>query len=334
MSKEWTAGDVFALSGAYWAGCALQTAVELDIFSSLADGPRPEDQLAAEHGCNPRAFGMLVTALVALGFLERGEAGLLAPPSALALLSRNSPEYLGFIVRHHAHIMPAWTRLAEAVRSGLSMAERSASHTPDAGEREDFLMGMFNIARLQAERIAAALDFSGRRRLLDVGGGPGTYALYFCRANPGLSATIFDLPSTEPFARRTIAGFGMEGRVDFAGGDFERDTLPPGQDVAWLSQVLHGESPEQAAALVARAARTLNPGGLLCVQEFTLDDDRKGPEHAALFSLNMLVQTAGGQAYTASEITAMLTAAGAATVRVPEIDLPNSCRVFIAAMPA
>lgn len=333
MKTKWTARDLFQLSGAYWGGCALQAAVQLDLFTVLANGPKNLPELAAGLGCDKRALSMLASALAAVGLLERQGDSLRAGDETLALLSRHSPDYIGFIIKHHANIMRNWVNLAEAVRQGSLEREQRTVFTDNEADREDFLMGMFNIARMQAGRIAEALDLSGRRTLIDIGGGPGTYALFFCLHNPELRATIFDLPTTEPFARKTIARFGLEGRVDFAAGNFLEDELPKGQDAAWLSQVLHGERPEDAARLVRCAGAALNPGGLLCVQEFTLDDDRRGPEHAALFALNMLVQTPGGQAYTRGEIGDMLRGAGAKTVRELDIDLPQSCRVLIGEMP-
>ncbi|MDR2724927.1 MAG: SAM-dependent methyltransferase [Candidatus Adiutrix sp.] len=326
--KEWTAPELLRLSGSYWACCAVQAAVQLDLFTALAEGPRTEEQLAAGLGCDQRALRMLVTSLVALEFLERSGENVAAPPAVLACLSRTSPEYLGFIIRHHAHIMPAWTRLAESVRSGGPSRRKSSIHTRDDEEREAFLMGMFNVARQQAENVARGLDLSGRSRLIDVGGGPGTYAVYFCLHNPGLTATVFDLPGSERFARGVVERYGLADRIEFVGGDFLRDELPKGQDVAWLSQVLHGEGPENAALLVKKAAGCLRPGGLLGIQEFVIDNDRTGPAHSALFSLNMLVGTDGGQAYTLGEIQGLLQNAGARDIRSLALDLPPGCRVL------
>ncbi len=333
IKTDWTAPKLLQLSGAYWSGCALQAGVQLDIFTALSEGARDEQALAEQLHCDRRSFGMLVTALVSLGLLERNGESIQAPLPVLSLLSRHSSDYLGFIIQHHAHIQPGWTRLSEAVRTGRPNRQERVSHTGDDSEREAFLLGMFNIARLQAEQAAAALDLSCRHRLLDIGGGPGTYAVYFCRSNPQLRATIFDLPATEPFARRIVQQYALSDRIDFIAGDFLSDPLPAGQDIAWLSQVLHGEHPANAASLVKKAAACLNPGGLLCVQEFVLDDDRSGPPHAALFSLNMLVQTEGGQAYTGAELTAMLAAAGAKEVHFLDVKLPNSCRVAVGQMP-
>lgn len=332
MQKEWTSREILQMSGAYWKTCALQAAVTLDLFTALHDGPREEAALAADLGCDARAFAMLAGALAAHGFIERSEGRLAAAPSALTHLSQKSPEYLGFIIKHHSKIMPAWTKLEQAVRTGKSTAASRSIDAEDPADREAFLMGMFNIARLQAGRVADALDLSGRERLIDVGGGPGTYAIYFCLKNPKLRATVFDLPSTRPFAEKTIERYGLSDRIDFKGGDFTSET-PRGYDAAWLSQILHGESPESAASVVKKAASALKPGGLLCVQEFLLDDDRSGPEHPSLFCLNMLVQTPGGQAYSGKEISEMFRAAGATNTRKLEIDLPQGCGVILGDMP-
>ena len=332
MAREWTSQDILRLSGSYWATCSLQAAVVLDLFTALHDGAKEEDALAAELACDARAFAMLSGSLSAQGFIERDGGMVTAPPSALRFLSAKSPDYLGFIIKHHAKIMPAWTKLDQAVRSGKSTAESRSIDSDDPAAREAFLMGMFNIARLQADKIADVLDLSGRNRLIDVVGGPGTYAIYFCLKNKELKATVLDFASTRPFAEKTIERFGLSGRVDFQEGDFTR-AIPKGYDVAWLSQVLHGESPEDAAAVVKKAAKSLNPGGLLCIQEFLLDDDRSGPLHASLFSLNMLVQTPGGQAYSGKELADMLRQAGADSVRKLDIDLPQNCGIVVGEIP-
>ena len=114
--------------------------------------------------------------------------------------------------------------------------------------------------------------------------------------------------------------FGLSDRVGFAAGDFYEDPLPDGFDVAWLSQILHGEGPEDCARLVAKAAKALVPGGLLLIHEFLLEDTMDRPLHPALFSLNMLVGTEKGQSYSEGQVRGMMEAAGLRDVR--RIDLP------------
>ena len=337
MTKQWTAGEILEFANGYWKTFALHAGVSLDLFTTVDNAFKGGKgmtvaELAAAAQCEARSLGMLVTALTALGFLNRDGDALALPEHSRQYLSRNSKDYIGFIISHHSHIAPAWAKLTEAVKTGSPTLEDHSVYTDDAAVRESFLMGMFNVATHQAEKIAAALDLSGKTRLIDLGGGPGTYAVYFCRANPGLSATIYDRPTTEPIAMNVVRSFGLENRVDFASGDFLAESLPEGYDVAWLSQIMHGDSPEDAARIVAKAGKILKPGGLLIIQDFVLDDDRRGPAHPALFSLNMLVGTRGGQAYTWAELESMLRMAGAVSVSKLDVDLPMGCGILIGRM--
>ncbi|MDL2227246.1 methyltransferase domain-containing protein [Deltaproteobacteria bacterium OttesenSCG-928-M10] len=329
--KQWSPKDLFSLFSFNWQACAIQAGVNLDLFTALDNGPDSAmslADLARRINVNERALGMLVTALTAMGFLDRDGETVCLTADSRRYLSAKSDDYYGFMVKHSSNILPAWTRLAEAVRTGRSTAAISPADSDNEEERENFLMGMFNVARQQADIVAEALDLSGRKRLLDLGGGPGTYAVHFCRKYPELTATVFDQPATEKFARATVARFGLSGRIDFMGGHFLADPMPQGYDVAWLSQVLHGEAPPDAARLVANGASALAPGGLLCVQEFIIDDDRRGPAHSALFSLNMLVQTEGGQSYTESEIKELMTAAGITGIKRLQAQLPPGCGIL------
>ena len=334
MGKEWTLPEILHLSGVYKEACTIQTAVVLDVFTVLEAMLAKQEKvsvadLAKAIDCNERAFAMLATALAALGFLERDGDLLTLPEGSRRFLSRTSPDYAGHIVKHHSHILPGWTMLPEAVKQGRRTRERSSIHTDNEAEREAFLMGMFNVAVNQAAIIAKAMPLQGKKRLLDLGGGPGTYAVYFCMENPGLQATIFDLPTSEKFAMGVVERYALKDRVDFAGGDFLESPLPEGYDVAWLSQVLHGEAPAEATRLVARAAKTLIGGGMVAIQEFFVDDDRKGPVASALFGLNMLAGTVGGQAYTWTEVTTMLEEAGAVSVERLPVSLPGGCGILL-----
>jgi len=189
-------------------------------------------------------------------------------------------------------------------------------------------MGMFNLAMQIAPRIVPHMDLAGRRRLLDLGGGPGTYAIHFCLQNPELTAVVVDLPTTRPFAEKTIARFGLADRVAFDDGDFINRDIEGRYDVAWLSHILHGEGPEGCAVILKKAVAALEPGGLLLVQEFIMDDTKDGPVFPALFSLNMLVGTPHGQAYSLGELTAMMEAAGLTDVRRIPLELPNGAGIM------
>jgi SAM-dependent methyltransferase len=322
-------GDLIRLSGAYWAGCALQAGVVLDVFSLIGPENLTAGEVAARAEADARAMDMLLGALTALGLLIKADGRYSLTPAAQKFLVTDAPGYVGHIISHHHHLMPSWARLPEAIKTGQAVRTRVPG---DDQWRESFLLGMFNMAMAIAPQLSRTLDLAGRRHLLDVGGGPGTYAIQFCLANPDLRATVFDLPPSEPFFRRTAERFGVGDRVDFQGGDYIEGEIAGSYDVAWLSQILHGENAERCALIIGKAVGALEPGGLILVQEFVLNDSRDGPLHPALFSLNMLLGTDGGQAYSEAEIKAMLTAAGARDVRRLDFTGPNDTGIIAGAV--
>ena len=331
--KDWTPSALLHASGMYWESCAIHAAVHLDVFTPLSDGPMTVTELADRTGCVPQSLDRLLTALCAMGLLIRQGETCELPPFSRDHLCRGNPGYLGHIVEHHRHLMPGWSKLDESVRENRPIRHRSSVDTGDTGERESFLMGMYNIANAQAERSVPHIDLSGRAHLLDLGGATGAYAIHFCRHNPGLSATVFDLPTTRPFAERVIADSGMADRISFVGGDFTTEDLPVGFDVAWLSQILHGAGFDESANIVRKAAQSLVPGGLLLIQEFILDDNRSGPQHPALFDLNMLVGTPDGQSYTRQELAGFMRNAGLEDIRRLPLDLPQGCGIMAGTVP-
>ena len=320
---DWNPAELLQLSGGYWSACALHAGVKLDLFSHAGTAA----ELAQAKASDERGLEMLLNALTALGLMEKEDDRYAATPFAAEYLARTSPRYLGYIIMHHHNLMADWSRLDESVRSGAPFRGR-ISHAGDESERENFEMGMFNLAMQIAPRIVSSVDLLARRRLLDLGGGPGTYAIHFCQVNPQLAATVYDLPTTRRFAEKTIASFGLSDRIQFQAGDFISDDVPGGFDVAWLSHILHGEGAEGCAVILQRAVAALEPGGLLMVQEFILDNSMDGPLFPALFSLNMLLGTPQGRAYSQGQLETMMNAAGVGSIRRLELDLPNGAGVL------
>ena len=329
----WTPARLLELSGGYWSACALHAGVKLGVFTLLSDEPLATRELASRISCDSRGLAMLLNALAAMELLEKRGEAYVATPFASEFLDRTKPGYLGHIIMHHHHLMSGWANLDQAVQSGKPVRER-VSHEDAEASRESFLMGMFNLAMQIAPLIVPKIDLSGRRRLLDLGGGPGSYAIHFCRQNPGLTAVVCDLPSTRGFAERTVEGFGLSGRISFVERDFETEELPSGFDVAWLSHVLHGVGPQTCAVVLKKAVSALEPGGMILVQEFILDDTKDAPLFPALFSLNMLLGTPDGQAYSQGELFDMLAAAGATELRRIPLPLPNGAGVIAGTAPA
>jgi len=314
-SSQWTPLTILELSGKYWASFALHAGVELDIFTLLDEEGMTEEEITAELGISRRGATALLNALSAMNLLVKEGDIFFDSREAVEFLSKNSPEYLGYMIRHHHYISNAWSTLPDSVRKG-EPARESLLHNPKEKELEAFEMGMFNSATLIAPRVAEAIDLGGKSSFLDLGGGSGTYAIHFCLRYPGLKATVFDLPQVRPFAETLIARFGLGSRISFVDGDFNKDPIPQGFDAAWLSHILHGEGPEPAAGIVKKAAASLNPGGMLLIHEFILDNGGNSPLFPALFSLNMLVGTKEGKAYTHDELTAFMKNASVAGIEM------------------
>ncbi len=330
--KEWNVADLLQLSGGYWSACALHAGVKLDVFTPLAERAFTAPELAGRLRSDARGAAMLLDALAAMELVAKKGDVYTATPFAAEFLARTSSGYLGHIILHHHHLMAGWVRLDEAVKRGTPIGER-VSHADDAAARESFEMGMFNLAMQIAPKIVAQIDLTGRRRFLDLGGGPGTYAIHFCQQNPELTAVVYDLPTTRPFAEQTIARFGLADRIAFMDGDFIKQGIDGHYDVAWLSHILHSEGPAGCAVILEKTVSALEPGGLILVQEFILDDTGDRPLFPALFSLNMLIGTPAGQAYTEGELRAMLAAAGVRDVRRLSLNLPNGAGVISGTVP-
>ena len=317
MTREtWSAGQLLETSGSYWKACALHAGVSLEVFTLIGDDSMRGDEIARESGWDADGVERLLNALTAMGLLIKQEGKYSNTPESKPLLVKNSPDYIGHIIMHHHHLVSPWSQLPQAVKTGQPVRQRFSLEEEE--KRESFLMGMFNLAMTIAPRAADEIDLRGRRHFLDLGAGPGTYAIHFCLANPQLRATVYDLATTRPFALRTIERFGLTGRIDFMAGNYVEDEIKGSYDVAWLSHILHGESPEVCQRIIAKTSSVVEAGGLILVHDFILNDSLDGPLFPALFSLNMLINTSQGRSFSESQITSMLVKAGVKEIhRIP-----------------
>jgi len=320
-AKELNPGKLLDLSGRYWATCTLHAGVKLDVFTVIGQERLSSAAVAQKINADQRATGMLLNALTAMQLLEKTGDRFSNTESGRVFLSKDSPRYIGYMIMHHHHLVESWSRLDQAVRSGGPVRGR-LSFT-DEERREGFIMGMFNMAMNLAPRLVPLIDLSGRRHLLDLGGGPGTYAIHFCLANPGLSATVYDLETTRPFAEKTIKKFNLTDRIGFTPGDYLENEITGSFDVAWLSHILHAEGPDTCRQIIKNTARVLSPGGLLIIHDFILDNSMDRPLFPALFALNMLAGTEAGQAYSEKEIMDMMSGAGLTEIKRIPFESPN-----------
>ncbi|KIX15832.1 SAM-dependent methyltransferase [Dethiosulfatarculus sandiegensis] len=310
MSKKTADSNrVLSLANGYWASCALHAAVRLGIMPRLADSPADKEELCRELGLDDRGAAILLTALLNLKLIVLEQDSYSLPEELREFFIPGGEKDLSQVVLHMADLVSVWARLDQAVKTGSPLSrQKNAAH--DKPGREHFYKAMAALAQRNAPGLAAGLGLRPGQMLLDLAGGPGIYALTFCREVPGLKARVYDLPQAGIFFKEQVAALDAPLPVEFEPGDFKKNDLGGPYDVVWLSHALHGASFEECRALVTKIAQALKPGGVLWVQDFAADPLGKGHPHNALFGLNMLVNTKGGKAYSASEILGFMEKAG------------------------
>ena len=329
MKKErLNPGTILAVSGGYWQSCALHAGVVTGIFTAMENGPATANKIAERINADARATKMLLNALTAMGLVMHKDGKYENTELSAAFLIKGSPQYIGHIIMHHHFLVESWSRLHEAVATGKPV--RKQPQYTDEIQRESFLMGMFNLARFIAPRLSGQLEFKGKKHLLDLGGGPGTYSIYFCKANPELSATIYDLETTRPYAMAMIEKFKLSDRIAFVSGNYIEDEIKGSYDTAWLSHILHGEGPDTCLAILKKTAAALVAGGTIYIHDFILNNTEDGPLFPALFSLNMLLGTPNGQAYTEKQLKEMLRKTGFRNIKRLPFTGPNDSAILSA----
>ena len=304
-----TPESLLALSRAFQESRVLLTGAELDVFTALAKEPLAAPALAARLGAEPRSLATTLDALAAMGLLEK-TGGTYRTAKDASCLTADAPDSILPMLLHAAALWDRWTGLTRKV-GGTPLTAR-----PPAAATRAFIEAMHVISAPQAAKLAAEVNPGGARRLLDVGGGPGTYTAAFLDAAPELRATLFDLPPVVEIARERLSAAGLLGRVTLVPGNFDTDELPGGHDIAWLSAIIHQNGPAENDALYGRIFRALAPGGRLVVRDHVMDPARTQPRAGALFAINMLVGTAHGGTYTFDEIRAGLERAGFVRIRL------------------
>lgn len=329
------------LCNGFWAFKALAGAHEIGVFDILAEqGPLTPTALGEALDVAERPAEMLLTACTSLGLTDKRDAGYVNSELADTYLVSGREHYFGGWVEYSdQHLYPGWGRLTESVRSNKPAtwdAESSQDDLfdiTDTGFHATFQQAMHSLTSNTGAHAAEHLDLSGHRRLLDVGGGTGAFAIELCRAYPELRATVFDRPEVAAPARERLADAQLGDRIDYTVGDFFADrALPGGHDAILLSLILHDWDPQQCRELVSRCVEALQPGGQLIICELLVDDAKTGPTDAALMSLNMLIET-WGRNYTAAEYSEWLEEAGLTHVHTRRFDAPSANGAVIGTKP-
>ena len=314
MKQKQTMESILDLGSSFMASRVFLAGAELDLFTLLAKKSMPVDEIAAEKKADRRGMGILLDALCALGLLVKTDGKYRTESSAVRLLTKDSPDSILPMALHLCTLWQNWSQLTDIVlgKSSPSMAEQGALAKQNI---QAFIGAMHTVASRKAPEVVNAVNPGKARRLLDVGGGSGSYTLAFLNAIPDMTATLFDLPEVVEMARKRCKKAGVADRVTLVAGDFYTDELPAGHDLALLSAIIHQNSLEQNEEIYRKIYRALDPGGRIVVRDHVMSPDRTEPLDGALFAVNMLAGTSAGSTYTFGEIREGLSAAGFGRIR-------------------
>ncbi|MFI5103183.1 MAG: methyltransferase [Terriglobales bacterium] len=312
---------------AYMPSRCILTALELDIFTAVGDGANAE-QIGTRINANVRAAGMLLNALVALGLLSKSGGDYKNTPKSARFFVQGSKDNHRNGLLHTANIWHRWSTLTDAVRSGTRVPiDRNDDRDDTAAWTRNFIAGMQRSAKDRAPLVVKTLGTAGVRRILDLGGGSGAYSIAFAKASPNVQCEILDIPEVVPLTTEYVSQAGVLAQVSLRTGDMLHDDFGSGYDIIMLNAICHMFSEEQNRDIFRRAHQALAPNGRLVVQDFILNPDKTGPQHAALFSLNMLVSTDAGASYSEFEYTHWMKAAG--FTEVCRINLPGPSGLIV-----
>ena len=286
---------------AYWGSATLMAANRLEIFTHLAKGAESAEEVARSAHADPQATEQLLAALVGLGLVTKKGAQFANTPMAETFLVKDRPTYLGPAIAYNRDVYPLWGRLAEAVESGVVPQAPDKYLGEDEEKTRNFVYGMHHRALGVGRALCQVVDFAGRKHLADVGGGPGTFSALLTERAPGLMSDVLDLPPVVKIANEIVAGMGAAGRVRGVPFDYYKDELSGKYDAGLISGVLHREKAAQAREILRKLANVMEPGGVLYISDYMLNDERTGPLFTTMFALNMRLLAHDGRCHSVAD---------------------------------
>ncbi len=304
----------FQLANAYQSTAALKAAVELEIFTAVAEGERDAQSIAERCGASERGVRILCDYLVVAGLLtkEGGAYGLTG--DSAVFLDRRSPAYMGSSLEFL--LAPTLTSnfedLAGVVRRGGTLSDGGGTVAFENPLWVKFARAMVPMAAPVADALPPLAGAgAGRQRVLDIAAGHGLYGLAFARHNPEAEVVALDWPAVLEVAKENARGAGVAAeRFSTIEGDAFTAEYGEGYDVILLTNFLHHFDPPTCEELLRKVRAALAPEGVALTLEFVPNEDRVTPPVAAAFSLTMLASTNGGDAYTYPELERMFANAG------------------------
>ncbi|WP_305968492.1 MULTISPECIES: methyltransferase [unclassified Mameliella] len=314
------ADEISQIAFGFMGSKALFAALELEVFTHLAKGAMTAGELAAAAEMHEDRAMTLLTALAGMGLVAVEEGRFSNAPAAEAFLVQGAKydfsDYLRLQVGKQMY--PLMEQL-EGALSGEMSDEDTASYADwfsDPDEAKLYSESQHAGSLGPARQLARSLDLSGKKKMLDVGGGTAAFDITLCQKNPDLTATVLEFPNVAALGRGYVEKAGLSDRIAYLNGNALETPWPEGQDVVLMSYLFSGVPGETHAGLIAQAFKVLNPGGVVLIHDFIVKEDRTGPGLAALWQLQHTAFTPEARSLDAGWLEGALAAAGFEEVSV------------------
>ena len=311
---------VTQLMRAYWASCILRAAVKLELFTRLKRANLTSEEIALQIGANDRYMRALLDACVVLELMEKIGSRYRNTDVSETYLVKGETKYMGGNVILYTERMIGMAHLDSAVLNGNIDEWKGKKLNNELMTKEEFVEFWGDYmsdchARAVAGQIDLLLnntDLTGRKRLLDVAGGPGSYSIALCQKYPDLTAVLFDLKRTIALARPRIESAGLSNRITLLAGDWSTTPFGEGYDVVLFSGALSQVDMDMYRFLLKKAYASMAPGGLLIIQDvLRLSGNLEKAGFSALYDLWMIAcHTSASGVYSGDEISELLTSVG------------------------
>jgi len=294
---------------------ALSVALKKKLFDAIGDDGAALSDLAQALQCEERPAHILADLLVALGLLDSREERYHLRPEMRDLLVSTSGKYIGgFILMLDDRLYLAWASLEEALMKNAPLSGIPPGPALSTGETDSIIrnaiMGLHGFTTVMTSMIGEVISLQPGSTHLDLGGGTGALSMALAKRFPEVSFAMMDLEPVLKVAADNIEKAGLASRIQLIEGDFFITPYPEGISSISFSNVLQDWSKEKRAQLLTRAFNALKPGGMIVIVECMLDEWHRGPLLSALMSLNMFIETAGGESLSAAEYEVILSGIG------------------------
>lgn len=301
-SRGMNPSRIMELSTGYWDSQTLLTANRIGLFALLDDQPMSLEQVASGLGTQIKATRLFLAACIALGLVRQTGDLYSNSDLSLAFLTPGRAGYLGDALRYSDDLYATWGELEKALKTGLPPMPVEQYTGEDPEQTRHFVYGMHNRAMGIGRMMVDLVDLSGRRKMIDVGGGPGTYSALFAQRYPELHSEVLDLPGVLKISREIIESLGVSDRVSTRSLDYMQDELPGGNDMVLISGVFHRETEQTCRGFIQRASQAMEHGGMLMISDVFTDKGGNSPLFATLFGLNMMLTATDGGVHSDADV--------------------------------